>query len=65
MGEVIWVRHKNSGTGICLVLDAKKRISYYEVRVFSRGKIFTIVDDGDFYTTALISGAGNEKRITK
>ena len=51
--------------GVCLVLGAKKRISCYEVKVYSRGKVFTIVDDGNFYITSLISEANNEKRTSR
>jgi len=64
-GDLILVRHKSMAAGVCLVLGAKKRISCYEVKVYSRGKVFTIVDDGNFYITSLISEANNEKRTSR
>lgn len=64
-GDMIEVRHKNSDTGVCLVLNAKKRYNFYELEVLSRGKTFTIVDDGSFYNISIIERAKDEKRITE
>ena len=61
-GDMIVVRHKNSDSGVCLILTAKKRHNFYELEVLSRGKTFTIVDDGSFYNISVIGQVKDEKR---
>lgn len=62
-GDVIALLRKNAHPTICLVIELKKRMCYHEVKVFSHGKVFTIVDDG-FYDTQLIAGVDFEERVT-
>ena len=54
IGDVIEIKHKNSEAVACLVL----------VNLLGRGKKFTIVDDGNFYTVKVLVNK-DEKRITR
>ena len=64
IGDVIEIKHKNSEAVACLVLDIKKQHHFYEVNLLGRGKKFTIVDDGNFYTVKVLVNK-DEKRITR
>ena len=49
VSDIINIKRKNTPSANCLVIEIKKQFGFYEVTLFSSGKIFTIVDDGNFY----------------
>ena len=46
VGDLVTISHAGSLGVECLVLEIKKRYSFYEVKLLCARKIFTIVDDG-------------------
>ena len=46
VGDLVTISLPNTRSVECLVLEIKKRYSFYEVKLLCARKIFTIVDDG-------------------